>query len=135
MIEDIKHQIFKETGEKLDSYSLAIIRAGLIANEKVIDSNKTLLERINNSIKPQVYHLNGLSSWQLLQFRWGWSWAVLFGLIILIGAYLYRTEPKTVIPQELSVIEKRGNKLFISADHYQVSRTEKGIYIKLKDNN
>lgn len=124
-------QKYKISEEKIDDSLLPVF----LATEYTQETNKDLIEKIKGNITTNHYNLHGLSSWKLLQFRWGWSWAVLFGLIILIGAYLYRTEPKTVIPQELSVIEKRGNKLFISADNYQVSKTEKGIYIKLKDSN
>lgn len=121
-------QKYKIPEDKIDDSLLPVF----LALEYTQKTNKDLTEKIKGSITAKHYNLEGLSSWQLLQFRWGWSWAALFGLIILIGVYLYRTEPKTVIPQELSVIEKRGNKLFISSENYQVSKNEKGIYLKSK---
>lgn len=132
MIEDIKKQIFAETGEKLDAYSLAILKANMLANQKVIDSNESLTEKFKGSINTNHYNLHGLSNWKLFIFRWGWGIYIVLGLFALWGSITaYNTKQalglNPEMPSEFNIIEaQKDGSYFISKENYRV--TKQGVY-------
>lgn len=60
----IENELFIKTNQKLDSYFLAIIRASLMVNEPLMESNAQLNTTIKNIFKPEQSFFNSsVSFW------------------------------------------------------------------------
>jgi hypothetical protein len=63
-LKTIENELFKATNHKLDSYSLALIRATILANEPLIQSNEQLSATMKNILKTEHYYFyNPVSAW------------------------------------------------------------------------
>jgi len=54
LIEAIKIEVYKTDNEKLDNYSLAIIRAQLMANQLVVNSNAEMAKIVEIEIRKAI---------------------------------------------------------------------------------
>lgn len=103
-LDEIEKYVFNSSKHKLDTYSLAMIRAMLLANQKVVKSNeeivlgneKLVLEiknKIKGSIKSeQNYYYDALSAF------WGQAGRLAFPCLAVIAIsvlfYWYKTEER-----------------------------------------
>ena len=63
-LKTIENELFKSTNHKLDSYSLALIRATILANEPLIQSNEQLSAKMKSTLKTEHYYFyNPVSAW------------------------------------------------------------------------
>lgn len=63
-VKTIENELFKATNHKLDSYSLALIRATILANEPLIKSNEQLSKKMKSTLKTEHYYFyNPISAW------------------------------------------------------------------------
>lgn len=63
-LKTIENELFKSTNHKLDSYSLALIRATILANEPLIQSNELLSIKMKSTLKTEHYYFyNPVSAW------------------------------------------------------------------------
>lgn len=63
-LKTIENELFKSTNHKLDSYSLALIRATILANEPLIQSNEQLSTKMKCTLKTEHYYFyNPVSAW------------------------------------------------------------------------
>lgn len=63
-LKTIENELFKVTNHKLDSYSLALIQATILANEPLVQSNEVLSEKMKSTLKTEHYYFyNPVSAW------------------------------------------------------------------------
>lgn len=63
-LKTIENELFKVTNHKLDSYSLALIRATILANEPFVQSNEVLSAKMKSTLKTEHYYFyNPVSAW------------------------------------------------------------------------
>lgn len=86
-LKNISVEVFKETGEKIDPYNLAIIRGIVLANEGVVNSNFELAENIKGRLKTYNNTYTNLSPTSALMLKWGFGlWLC---ILLFIGSCSY----------------------------------------------
>lgn len=126
-LSSIEKEVFNTTKQKIDSYSLAVIRANLMANERLAQTNKELSDKIKSSIKTNNYH--DLTPFSALMLRWGWGLWVTFILIVLVLFYS-SNEKELMKLRKVLIYDSEKQEYFISADNYKLDKEKKGITFK-----
>lgn len=129
-LSSIEKEVFNTTKQKIDSYSLAVIRANLMANERLAQTNKELSDKIKSSIKTNNYH--DLTPFTALMLRWGWGLWVTFFSIVLIFCYpIYSSHLRELDKlRQVIMYDSEKKEYFISSDNYKLDKEKKGITFK-----
>jgi hypothetical protein len=129
-LSSIEKEVFNTTKQKIDSYSLAVIRANLMANERLAQTNKELSDKIKSSIKTNNYH--DLTPFSALMLRWGWGLWLSFFLIALVLCYpIYSSNQKELLElRKVIIYDSEKQEYFISSDNYKLDKEKKGITFK-----
>lgn len=129
-LSSIEKEVFNTTKQKIDSYSLAVIRANLIANERLAQTNKELSDKIKSSIKTNNYH--DLTPFSALMLRWGWGlWVSLFLVALVLCYPIYSTNEKELMKlRKVLIYDSEKQEYFISSDNYKLDKEKKGITFK-----
>ena len=129
-LSSIEKEVFNATKQKIDSYSLAVIRANLMANERLAQTNKELSDKIKSSIKTNNYH--DLTPFSALMLRWGWGlWVTLFLIALVLCYPIYSSGLRELDKlRKVVIYDSEKQEYFISSDNYKLDKEKKGITFK-----
>lgn len=143
----IENELFIKTNQKLDSYFLAIIRASLMANEPLMESNLQLNATIKNILKPQQSFFNGsVSVWFRLSAKFFFPSVTVAFLGSLIYIYSKSNQQEKEIQKEAERIvslsidfAKKEPKMYThyfnsAITEYQLLKNESGNNSQKKSN-
>lgn len=136
-LRELEKQVFEQTNEKMDSYSLSMVRALLIANTELVDSNAMVSHLLEKNIKPVNNYYDNLSPSAAFMLKWGWG---IYTLLIssIIAAAIFITKPAHLADEQKFVFDKiqivEGKGYFIPEsefENYKEKGKESGILIPL----
>lgn len=134
-LKEVENRIFIETNEKMDRYSLTIIRALIMANQEVIDSNESVSQSLLKGTNPVNNYYDNISPLTAFSLKWGWGiYALLIGFAL--AAAIYVGKPTDLSKEQKYVFDKiqviKGTGYFIPDSQFKQfgePGKEKGILI------